>query len=368
MIPVSEGFMRCCREGGTRVSRVYTVDRDLTRRYQLPVAEGTLRVSGTDAVRRSLDCVVTSDDDDLVPRDEDSIVSVIGTEVLLESGWMVDGEPEVVPCGVFQLKSAEVQRGPGSLNISLGGLDRSCIVQRESPRPIATSPGATVAQVVRALVRAQYPDCEFDIDDAGEIRLSNLLFQAKSDLWSEAVKVAESAGLMIYFDSVGRCAMSSMYRDMNDVADMRYVDDIPVMGITRTVDTDNFYNGVVVFGTHSSNATIVGQAWIDDPRSPYRRNGKMGERPKIIESEKVSSILAANNMAKAELRKMVAFADSVEIEAVPNPSADVGDKFTSDDETSGTSGGYFTLGYEIDLSPTGLMSVHGGRVMEGISS
>lgn len=366
MIPVSEGFLRCLVEGGQRVSRLTTVDEDLNKGIRLMVSSGTMQMNGNDSIRRSLDCIAWSDEADIIPRSEDSIVHILGNQVFLESGWMVNGAPELVPCGVFVLRDIQVSRGANFVEVSINGLDRACKVQRETSRPVAIRPSSPLPVAVEDLVTSQYPEAKFNFPDEGTV-FPPLLYETRADIWSEAIELVRSAGLTLFFDTIGQCSISGPFMDLNSTYDMDYFTTFPVSEPKRGLSADNLYNGVVVLGTNSGGATVSGSAYITDPRSEYRIDGPMGRVPKIIESEKVTTPVQANTMARAELRKMVALAEQLEMDVVCNPALDYGSIVRAEDPDSGIAGNWYILSYGMPLASTDPMHVIGGKVLGDVA-
>lgn len=362
MIPVSEGFIRCLREGGQRVSRLTAVDEDLNRIVRFRVESGSMQMNGDDAVRRSMDAIAWSDEFDMIPRSDESIVHILGNQMLLESGWMVDGQAELVPCGVYMLRDIKVSRGAKAVQVSVNGMDRSVKVQRESSRPVSIRSNSQLPDAIEALVTSQYPNARFNMPDEGTM-IPSLLFEARTDIWEEARNLVKAAGMRLYFDTIGQCSISSPFMSLDSTFVLDYLNDLPIDELSRSISADDLYNGVVVFGTHSGGATVTGSAYITDPKSDYRVDGKMGKVPKIIESEKVTTPTQARNVAHAELREMVALADQLEFQAVPNAALDYGDVIRCEDPDTGITGQWYVLGYDLPLASGEMSRITAGKVL-----
>lgn len=363
MIQVSDGFLKCCREGGTRISYIDTVDDDLNVGTRLPVDAGVVNAGMNDAIERSFSATVYSATDDFIPRNEESIIHVLGNQAQVWSGWMVDGEPEVVSLGVFVLNGVNVRQEGDSFEIAISGLDRASRVQRASYSPVALGDSFTVVAAIKKLVRVMYPNVEFEMPDDDGSALGNLLFQSNTDLWAEAQNIASTAGMRLSFDNLGRCVMQGPHRDKLAAREIKFFDEYPVSAISRGLDTDSFYNGVIVYGSHTNGSGVVGDAWIEDPQNPYRAAGKIGSRPKVIDSPLVTTQAQANNMARLELEKLVTIADHVTLSVIPNPALTMGDPFMANHEASGTEQSFYLTGYAIPLAASEDMTVTGGRML-----
>ncbi len=363
MYQTSDRWMQALRKSHSLWHRLSVVDRDGDILFELPnVTDGRLSGSMDGAVRRSLDCTVANPDPSLVPRDVDEVLGDNATELTLRSGIMYEDRTlETVPCGIYVISESNITRTQHGVTIELRCDDRSVDVSGNSVAPIAVAPGTSVNDAIKKLVLARRKDIDFNlgVDDA---TVGSLFYQGQTDLWSEAVKLANGGGQDLAFDVIGECTKRDFdAEDAEPVMTFGPRGNMPFFNLKRTMTKQNIYNGVIVIGNNSSsNGQIHGEAWDERPNSPLRKDGPFGRRPKFVNSEIVHSSDGATKYAHLLLTRLMKGFDGVSLDIPTNAALDFGDHFTVEDELSGAHGSYMLDSLSFTMTP-GLMSITGRR-------
>jgi hypothetical protein len=97
----------------------------------------------------------------------------------------------------------------------------------------------------------------------------------------------------------------------------------------ETLDRSSVRNGVLVRGqADAETAPVSALATFTDPTSPLRWGGPFGRVPMIVDSQSVSTTVAAQATADAMLNLRLGLSRTLELEAVPNPCLEPDDRVT----------------------------------------
>lgn len=236
---------------------------------------------------------------------------------------------ELVPLGVFVITKVTVTSGPGGTQVNVSGSDRSLRISRNRWTEPYTVDGGNVATALRALLEDRWDDvvCSFAATDA-TVNRAVLGLETSNDPWADAVKIAEAAGLDLFFDGDGVARLEPVRDYDTATADATYLEDeeAMVLDVSRSLTAERTYNGAIVAG-EGSEATGVfrGEAWDDDPASPTYRYGPFGQVPIFYASPLMTSDAMCNQAALTILAKKRGLQEAVEWSQIVDPSLDVGD-------------------------------------------
>lgn len=237
---------------------------------------------------------------------------------------------EYVPLGVFQITNVEIERGDNGMSIVVSGADRSLRVSRARwTNSYKVAQDTNVATAIGNLLSDRYADVEtsFVTTTAGT-GSAVLGTETDNDPWQDAQKIAESAGLELFFDGTGVAVLQET-RDFDNAspdAVYRENDEAMVLSLRRKLTNEQTYNGVVVTAESTSNDTVFRvEAWDDDPESPTYRYGSFGQVPFFYYSPLIRTQDQATSAATARLQKVKGVIENVDWTQITDPSLDVGD-------------------------------------------
>jgi len=242
-------------------------------------------------------------------------------------------EVEEVALGVFVLTEVNIQEEQNGATMEIIGVDRSIRIQKAqwvNPYPIAS--GTNLATALQLLLSDRWPGIEFDFP-ATTATVPNLVLGLQSggsgnDPWSDALKIAASAGFDLYFDGSGFASLDPT-SDPSDATPVEsYVEgtDAMLLGAQRRISTDQTYNGIVVTGEGTNIQPPVRATLFDeDPASPTYRYGAFGDRPLFLSSPLITSASAAAVVASAQLSKVKGAEENVDWTQICDPTLDAGD-------------------------------------------
>lgn len=239
-------------------------------------------------------------------------------------------ESEEVPLGVFVITDVDVQASRGATTLQIKGSDRALRVQRNRwTQPYSIASGANVATALQALLEDRYDDvvCSFTATTT-TVPAVVLGAETDNDPWKDAQRIAESAGLDLYFDGDGIARLEPVtdYTDATPDAVYRENDEAMVIGLTRNISIAKTYNGVIATAEGSGTGdTFRGEAWDDDETSPTYRYGPFGQVPRFYSSPLITSQTGADSAAAAILAKSKGAVEAVEWDQIVDPSLEAGD-------------------------------------------
>lgn len=279
----------------------------------------------------------TAEPPTLVPASAGDTLSPFGNELRLYRGVRyVDGTEELVPLGVFVITTTEISDDGNELTISVSGDDRSVRISRARwTRPYAIATGTNVATAIRAILQDRYPDVQTNFITTSATTSSLVLgLDTDNDPWQDALKIAEAAGLDLYFDGEGVARLAPLPDVTSGAVVAEYDEGVDgvTLSITKSLSSEGTYNGVIATGEGSDVVLPVrGEAWDEDPISPTYRYGKFGEVPAFYSSPMITTEAQAVATATALLGKYLGADEAVQFGLVVNPAHDVGDvvRFTS---------------------------------------
>jgi hypothetical protein len=333
MYPVSETFKETIRKshGTTTKIEIYDMKNDTIISTAQPIA-GEVTIDNRRAVRRECTLEFIDKDGTLVPTNNiSSILLPYNREVKIYRGIVFpDGTEELVPLGVFVITSVDISDSSQGTKITIKGSDRSLILTRAkfTNHEFYIEDGTAKETAIENMLKYRYPKVKTIFPATGQV--TTLLYPTldqSSDPWREALKIAESASMDLYFDENGIARMRPIPDpDLgNAVATYTDGEDSVLIQVNRSLSIDDSYNGVIYTGEGTNlSIGVIGEAFDDNPSSPtYRKT--YGEVVKFMSSPTVLTVAEATEAAQAELKKVIGSTEKITWDQIVNPAHDVYD-------------------------------------------
>ena len=333
MYPVSENFKDTVRK--SHVSKIKIEIYDMANGTILSEAQpiaGEVTIDNRRSIRRECSLEFVDKDGTLVPQNNISAILLpYNREVKIYRGVVfADGTEELVPLGVFVITSVDITESAQGVKIAIKGSDRSLILARAkfTNHEFYIEDGTAKETAIEQILKYRYPKVQtiFPATNQTTTLLYPTLDQS-SDPWREALKIAESASMDLYFDENGIARMRPIPDPDFGTPVATYTDgsDSVLIQLSRSLSTDESYNGVIFTGEGTNlSIGVIGEAWDDNPSSPtYRKT--YGEVPKFMSSPTVLTVAEAKDAALAELRKVIGSSEKITWDQIVNPAHDVYD-------------------------------------------
>lgn len=269
-------------------------------------------------------------DSPIIPVDAYGFLTPYGNEIRLWRGVVLpDGTSEEVPLGVFVIVNVEIAETPSGTTLSVTGADRSLRISRARwTEPYAIRSTATES-AIDALLLDRWIDVETSFSETGAtINKATFGTEADTDPWQDALKLAQSAGHELFFDGNGVAVLEPTRDYETATPDAVYLqdDEAMVLDLTRSLNADETYNGVIATGEGTELADVYrGEAWDEDPDSPTYRYGAFGQVPRFYSSSLLSSDDQAQAAAESILARGKGLTEQINWTQIVDPSLDAGD-------------------------------------------
>jgi hypothetical protein len=188
--------------------------------------------------------------------------------------------------------------------------------------------GTAKETAIENILKYRYPKVQTIFPATNQV--TTLLYPTldqSSDPWREALKIAESASMDLYFDENGIARMRPIPDPDKGSVVATYEDgtDSVLIQIARSLSIDESYNGVIYTGEGTNlSIGVIGEAWDDNPSSPtYRKT--YGEVPLFKSSPTILTVAEAQEAASAELKKVIGASEKITWDQLVNPAHDVYD-------------------------------------------
>lgn len=267
----------------------------------------------------------------LVPATAGDLLTPFGNELRIYRGIKFpDGSTELVPLGVFVITRTEVNDDGNQLTIKVSGDDRSVRISRARwTKPYEIASGTNLATAIQNILEDRWADvtCIFDPTSATTSK-TILGLDTDNDPWQDAVRIAESAGLDLFFDGDGIARLRNLPDVTTGAINETYDEGTEgvTLSVTKSISSESTYNGVIVTGEGSDVTTAVrAEAWDDNPNSPTYRYGKFGEVPAFYSSSMITTVAQAQETATNLLNKYLGADEGIQFGMVVNPAHDTGD-------------------------------------------
>jgi hypothetical protein len=333
MYPVTDTFLSSVRK--SHISKVKVEIYDAATGTILSTTSpisGEVTIDSRRSVRRQCSLEFVDTDGTLIPTNKiSSVLLPFNREIKIYRGVQYqDGTEELVPLGVFQITTVEVTDTAQGVKIAVQGSDRSLKVAKAKFTSHnfyiedATPKETAIAQILKD----RYPNVKIDFPATGQV--TTLIYPTldqSSDPWREALKIAESAAMDLYFDENGTARMRPIPDPDLGKALVEYTDgeDSVVTQLGRNLSSDESYNHVIYTG-EGTNLTIgvIGEAFDNNPSSPTYVT-TYGSVPIFKSSPNILTVAEAEEAARAELKKVIGASEKITWDQIVNPAHDVYD-------------------------------------------
>lgn len=320
MYPVSQGFLA---ELASRMMRPAVRVRTTTGTV-LGFSAGSVTMDSRRSIARSCDLTLTPIAG-MSAEDVYALVMLPATELVVERGLYVDGEPEYVPLGIFGTDDAEVDKATNAA-VAFSGSDRASKISRAHlTDPYAIAAGTTLAAAGTALLQDRYALVQVDFSNVNATIAAAIVLQAgsESDPWKDLRDIFMDHGYDLHFDGAGIARAS----EIPDPATTTAVYSFGAGEASRVVSAQKrgtltqIYNGVVASGEGSDVETPVrAVVWDEDPLSPTYYAAGFGLVPYFYSSPLLTTEAACEQAARALLAKMKGRTEQLSFGAIVNPA------------------------------------------------
>lgn len=321
------------------------------------IVTGSVKLDSTQSIRASIDMTIADPSGYYLDTGSTSdVLGRFGTEVRAWRGVVFDDGIEAVPLGVFRIESNEPTEQASGFELAVTGRDRSSVVNRKTPRPIALVNGTPLNDAIRRLVTAMLPGAVFDLYE-NQWTTGTMLVEAGGNPWDVAAKLAAASGLVLFVDRLG------IFRSMPGLAPDDPVQWLFDEGERCTWTTppsvgrgtgQPIPNGYIVSGTStgSTSSGIQAEAWDMDPASPTYRYGPYGENVETVSSDKIRTLAQAQLAADMLLRQALGASLSMTFSSIVHPALDPYDVVWARRSKVGIDRAFYLAAHEIPLSAT----------------
>lgn len=276
---------------------------------------------------------------------------------------------EEVPLGVFILTEVDVDDEGGPVRISVHGEDRARRISRNRwTSPYQVTSGTNAVTAITALLQDRWDDIEVVAASTSETVGAAVFGQeTDNDPWKDAQKLAEAAGLDLYFDGEGRAVIAPIPSIEDATPDFTFSEgaDGVLMKVSRSANAATTYNGIIVTGEGTStDIPARGEAWDEDPTSPTYRHGPYGQVPRFYSSPFITTDAQAQAVAEAMLRKSLGLSEGLQWSLLPDPSVEAGDVAQVVSSAARVAKTLIIDSVTIPLNATGVMTAVGRTVSQ----
>ena len=333
MYPVSDAFKTTVRKSHLTTVKVeiYDTSNGTILSTASPIA-GEVTIDNRRSIRRECTLEFVDTDGTLVPTNNlSSILLPFNREVKIYRGIVFgDGTEELVPLGVFIITSVDISESAQGIKVAVKGSDRSLRLARAkfTNHEFYIEDGTAKETAIEQILKFKYPQVKTIFPATNQV--TPLLYPTldqSSDPWREALKIAESASMDLFFDENGIARMRPIPDPDKGVAVAEYTDgtDSVLVQMNRSLSSDDSFNGVIFTGEGTNlSIGVIGEAFDDNPSSPtYRKT--YGEVVKFMSSPTVLTVAEATEAAQAELKKVIGASEKITWDQIVNPAHDVYD-------------------------------------------
>lgn len=305
------------------------------------------------AVRRELHISFVDADGILTPTSARDLLAPKGTELRVSRGLWIEsaGEYEWVPLGVFGIVEPQVRSHSEGVILSVKGFDRvDAVRKRRFTDPWVILAGTPVETAIASIVTSRLSVNVKTVPTG--FTTPAVVYDRLTDPWAAVTDLAEAAGVLAYFDSLGSLVIEPLrdvatgvtYTIGNEVASL--------MSVSRTMNADDTYSGVIVRAENATIGALKSEVWDVDPASPTYSLGPFGRRPFGFWTNLIITQAQADAVAASLFPKHVTMKQEVEITTIGTVAHDILDSIQVIDPRSKTSGYYTVISATIPLRAT----------------
>jgi hypothetical protein len=357
------------------VARVEVLDADGTPVFtteptsdvnRVRVAGLSITVDETRTIRGDAHCEIA------VPAGETSVVPSTATAILsplsgatfrVWAGFRVPstGQPELVPCGRYDIETCDITETAQGVRIELEGQDltgRLDVADITTPGLLSIF-GSEKLFVCELLVRPVLPTMPILTVPSGQTT-GWIFVDDMNNRLSEITEILTSMGYAMWMDPDGFSLHMEPRATTEDTASWVYdTANFKVVGsVKNNLSRRRVYNGVVTKGetTSSDVPPVRAEAWDIDPTSPTYYDpanpgaSRIGPRPYFMTSQYIVDQNQANWAAIAELIRLRGLLQQVTVRVGINPAINVGDVVHVERPGIGVIGRYVVQSTSMNLS------------------
>jgi hypothetical protein len=367
MYPVSDEFLSSVRK--SHISFVKIEIYDMANNQIISTAQpisGEVTIDSRRDIRRQCAVEFVDKDGTLVPtNNRSSILLPYNREIKIYRGVKFgDGTEELVPLGVFLLTTVEITDTPEGVRINVQGSDRSLRVIRAkwTSHDFYIEDATAKETAIQQILTDRFPGVKTLFPATNQV--TDIIYPTldqSSNPWKEALKIAESAGMDLYFDESGTARMRPIPDPDSGAALITYQDNTEsvVTSLSRTLSSDESFNHVVYTGEGTNlSIGVIGEAKDTNPASPTYIE-TYGSVPIFKSSPYILTVAEAQEAAIAELRKVIGALEMISWEQIVNPAHDVYDLIKITRTPSGVDATLMLDSITIPLTPQNTMNAIG---------
>lgn len=367
MYPVSDAFLSSVRK--SHISHVKIEIYDMANNEIISTAQpisGEVTIDSRRDIRRQCTIEFIDRDGTLVPTNNRSAVLLpYNREIKIFRGVrFADGTEELVPLGVFILTTVEIADSPEGVRITVQGSDRSLRVIRAkwTNHNFYIKDGTSKEEAIKSILVDKFPNVKTIFPATNQV--TDLMYPTldqSSNPWKESLKIAESAGMDLYFDENGTARMRPIPDPDTGIPLITYTDtaESVLTSLSRSLSSDESFNHVIFTGEGTNlSIGVIGEAKDENPASPTYVE-TYGSVPIFKSSPYILTVAEAEEAAVAELRKVIGALELISWEQIVNPAHDVYDLVKVTRTPSGVDATLMLDSLTIPLSPQNTMSAIG---------
>lgn len=367
MFPVSEEFKTLIRK--SHISKVKVEIFDIANGTIISEASpisGEVTIDSRRATRRQCSLEFVDLDGTLVPKNNTSAILLpYNRELKVYRGVVfADGTEELVPLGVFLLTSVDISDAANGQRITVNGSDRSLRVQKAkfTNHDFFIDDGTPKETAIKNMLTDRFPSIKTNFPATNQTTpIIYPTLDQSSDPWRESTKIAESAGMDLFFDENGICRMRPIPDPDTGASVETYQDDVDsvLIQLSRSLSTDETFNHVIYTGEGTNlSIGVIGEAFDNNPASPTYIH-TFGSVPLFKSSPTILTVAEAEEAAQAELKKVIGASEKITWDSIVNPAHDVYDIVKIVRSPSGVDATLIIDAITIPLSPQQTMNAVG---------
>jgi len=355
MYPISPAFAEAIATGYQSVIVANVLDQGQVVLAGLLISDGTITVSRTAAVRRTMSVTAVISNPEQIPADDTGALAPFGNELQVFASWidpktgqihvLSNGTQELIPMGVFAMTDVVMTDTGQDLTMTITGSDRSWTVsQRAFKTPYAVAAGTAPETAIQAILNAQAPGLPaLNMPPTG-FALPAANFAEGADPFAACLTLATAAGNELFFDVNGVPTGLPIPNPANISPCWSYRTDgtgnaFPT-SISRTLTRTGVSNDFIVSGTGSQNTPtgtgstsgpVRAESEDNNAGSPTYVSGKFGDVPTFTTSSLVTTAATAQAAADNALTASLGAVELFTVTAAPSPMFDIDDVFVLSD-------------------------------------
>lgn len=315
---VADALTRSCSVQ-VRVSASTPTQGTLT---ELPIVGGTVNVTSTQVVRRTLELTV---DPSLWPATVYDPFSPVSSEVFVEYGVGVAGGFEWLPVFTGPVQKAKTRFTSQGVVISAAGREQKVIDDRLDA-PQQTVLNAKYVDEITRLIQETIPGATVT-DLTGSLAVASQIMVDR-ERWRDGIeKLADGIAAEVYADPQGNFVIRPQpVLSGNSVLIVSVGENGILVDGEEELTRERTYNRVVVDGVRSDGTPPVRSVVSDtDTSSPTYYGGPFGKKPRFYQSPLLTTTGQCTATGEAFLARAKGMQSTISLEVVPHPALEAGD-------------------------------------------